>query len=311
MVLRVAAIGECMVELSQRDTVTFSLAFGGDTLNTAVYLARATPRSHLAVDYVTALGNDPYSEAMVGMWRDEGIGTETVARLPGRLPGLYLIRIDAAGERQFFYYRSAAAARELFNDETTELQRSALPGYDLLYFSAITLSVLSETARSRLFETLDQARARGTRVAFDSNYRPAGWPDRATAQRVIGHFLRHVDIALPTADDEKALFGDADAMATAARYAGIVPETVVKTGGEGCLLVRGSERVPIPVSEIVRPVDTTAAGDAFNAGYLAARLAGRPPEAAAQAGHAMAAAVIRHRGAIIPRQFTPRLDLFG
>src|SRR6266404_5670711 len=245
--LRVASIGECMIELNQRDRETLALAFGGDTLNTAVYLARVNPRERLAVNYVTALGDDPYSDAMIAMWRSEGIGTGPVARLPGKLPGLYLIRIDDKGERRFFYYRSAAAARELFADARTTPLLATLADYDLVYFSAITLSILGEDARERFFAALAAARAKGCRIAFDSNYRPAGWPDRTVARTVIGRFLACVDIALPTFDDEAALFEDPDAGATATRYADAgVREIAVKLGAEGCLLEVDGERSASP-----------------------------------------------------------------
>ncbi len=308
--LRAACIGECMIELRQRDGATLGLAYGGDTLNTAVYLARVNPPARLAVDYVTALGDDPYSDAMLEMWRRERIGTGNVARLKGKLPGLYLIRVDDKGERRFFYYRSAAAARELFRDEATAAQLASLAEYDLLYFSAITLSILSEAARERFFERLTEARRAGRRVAFDSNYRPAGWPDAATAQAVVGRFLAAVDIALPTFEDEQNLFGDRHPTATAERYASQgVGEVVVKTGAEGCLVLRDGTFGVVAVPEPVVPIDTTAAGDAFNAGYLSSRLAGQAVERAAQAGHRLAAAVIRHPGAVIPHEATPELEL--
>lgn len=308
--LRVACIGECMIELNQRDGATLGLAYGGDTLNTAVYLARVNPPERLAVDYVTALGDDPYSDAMIAMWRSEGLGTEIVARLPEKLPGLYLIRLDDKGERRFFYYRSAAAARELFRDEATAGQLAALSQYDLLYFSAITLSILSEPARDRFYAALIAARQAGKRVAFDSNYRPAGWADIAAAQRVIGQFLACVDIALPTYEDEQRLFGDRDPAETAERYAAHgVGETVVKLGADGCLASCGVQRRVITVPARVVAADTTAAGDAFNAGYLSARLLGHDIERSAQAGHRLAATVIQYPGAIIPREATPNLGL--
>jgi 2-dehydro-3-deoxygluconokinase len=307
LTIRVASVGECMVELSQRDPGTFTLGFGGDTLNTAVYLARAAAPG-VAVDYVTALGDDPYSQSMLEVWGGEGVGTAQVARLPGMLPGLYLIRVDEAGERRFFYYRSAAAARELFQDERTEAQLAALAGYDLVYFSLITLSILADPARDKFLDALQAVRRVGGRVAFDTNYRPAGWPDRAAAQAVVTRFMAETDIALPTADDEAKLFGDPDIEACLDRYRGLgVAELALKLGPEGCCVVHDGERRVVPVPERVQPVDTTAAGDSFNAGYLALRLAGRSPAEAALAGHRMAGAVVRHRGAIIPREATPVL----
>jgi 2-dehydro-3-deoxygluconokinase len=308
--LRAACIGECMIELSQRDPATLALAFGGDSLNTAVYLARLNPGARLTVDYVTALGDDPYSDAMIAMWQSEGVGTASVARLPGRLPGLYLIRIDDKGERRFFYYRSAAAARELFSDAATLPLLAALSDYDLLYFSAITLSILGAAARDRFFAALMTARAKGSRIAFDSNFRPAGWPDTATARQVIGRFLACVDIALPTFDDEALLFGDSDAEATARRYADAgVREIVIKLGAAGCLIDEGGQRQHVAVAQPVSPVDTTAAGDSFNAGYLSFRLAARSAREAALAGHRLAAVKIGHRGALMPSDAMPDLGL--
>ena len=109
--IRVAAIGECMLELTHRDERTLALGHGGDTFNTALYLARAGASSGIAVDYVTALGTDPMSDTMVAGWQAEGVGTARVVRLEGKLPGLYLIRTGDSGERRFFYWRSEAAVR--------------------------------------------------------------------------------------------------------------------------------------------------------------------------------------------------------
>ena len=91
-----------MIELN-RPGGLFSRGYGGDTLNTAVYLARLG----VGVDYVTALGDDPLSDEMIAGWQAEGIGTERVIRLPGKLPGLYMIETNSAGERRFYHWRDA------------------------------------------------------------------------------------------------------------------------------------------------------------------------------------------------------------
>jgi len=296
--LRVAAVGECMLELRHRDERLLELGFAGDSFNTALYMARCNQRERLTVDYVTALGTDPYSEAMLQSWREEGIGAGAVALLPGKLPGLYFIRTDPKGERRFFYYRSAAAARELFRDAATDRLLAALSGYDVLYFTAITLSILDGVARNRFHAALVAARAAGRLVAFDSNYRPAGWADVTTARAAIAPFLDVIGLALPTFEDEQELWGDAAPADTLARYTARKIEVCIKRGGDGCLLDDGTV---VPVPQRVAPVDTTAAGDAFNAAYLTARLAGHSPAEAARAGHILAATVIQHRGAIMPR----------
>ena len=84
-----------MVELRELPDGTLRRSWGGDTLNTALYLARLGA----AVDNVTALGDDGWSSEMLAEWQSEGIGTGLVHRLPGRLPGLYIIQTDSRGER--------------------------------------------------------------------------------------------------------------------------------------------------------------------------------------------------------------------
>jgi 2-dehydro-3-deoxygluconokinase len=309
-VLRVASIGECMIELRHRGPTDLQLAFGGDTLNTAVYLARMTRGHDVAVDYVTALGDDAYSEQMLATWQAEGIGTDLVARLPRRLPGLYTIRTDQHGERSFTYWRSAAAACDMLKDGRAERLRAALTGYDLLYLSGVTLSILDDEQRAALLALADALRAAGGRVAFDSNYRPVGWPDRDTARHAFEATLTRTDIALPTLDDNQALFGVADAAEDADRLHRLgVAEVAIKLGPAGCFLSSAEGTGAIEAEPVAVVVDSTAAGDSFNAGYLAARLLGATPAAAAGLGCRLAARVIAHPGAVVPVEATRDVTL--
>lgn len=306
---RIVSVGECMVEISigAADLAPGSpaqLAYGGDTLNTAVYLARQGVRTA----YLTALGDDPYSEAMLALWRRERIATGGVARRTGRVPGLYLIRTDARGERSFHYWRDRAPARELFDGPGADEAADAMLGADAVYFSGITLSLYGEVGRDRFHAALATARAGGARIVFDGNYRPRGWPDRETAQRVYRRFLGLVDIALPSLDDEAALWGKAAPEAALERLRGFgVSEIVIKNGAAGALVADGTRLVTVPADRSVEPVDTTAAGDSFNAGWLAGRLGGLDAVAAAERGNRLAAAVIGHKGAVIPTAAMPTL----
>ncbi|HZD25939.1 MAG TPA: sugar kinase [Alphaproteobacteria bacterium] len=303
----VAAIGECMIELSESGS-GFSLAFGGDSLNTSVYLARLG----VGVDYVTALGDDPYSDAMLAFWQAEGVGTAQVARLAGRLPGLYTIRTDTAGERSFYYWRSASAAREMLQGEAGHRLSQVLPRYEVLYLTGVSLSILDPASRGRLLAIIAAARANGARIVFDSNYRPRGWPDVETAYHAIELVYQQTDLALPSPDDERALFGDADAAAVAARLSRWgIPEFVIKDGPRPCLIAWQDRHTGVPAEAVEAAVDTTAAGDAFNAAYLAARHSGAAPQAAARVAHKLAAAVIQGRGAVIPLQAMPAREALG
>ena len=299
--MRVACIGECMVEFAQSHDGLFRRGFGGDTLNTALYLARLG----VDVSYVTALGDDALSDAMLAAWRAEGIKTDDVLRLRSRVPGLYMIERDARGERSFLYWRDRAPAREFF-DRADDATLERLSRFDWLYLSGISLSLYGETGRARLCELLAAARKRGGRIAFDGNYRPRGWDNSGAARNAFNDILPLVHLALPTLEDEQALFDDADVSACLARLkAAGIKEIVVKRGAQGCLIDAEGSVFDVPPPDVVQPVDTTAAGDSFNAGYIAARIKGASPRDAAGAGHRLAAAVIMSAGAVIPREAMP------
>ncbi|SFB02752.1 2-dehydro-3-deoxygluconokinase [Pseudomonas sp. NFIX10] len=298
---RIALIGECMIELQQRADGSLLQSFGGDTLNTAVYLSRALG-DRGAVDYVTALGDDSFSDAMCERWAEENIGLQRVQRLPGRLPGLYCIQTDAAGERRFLYWRNEAAVRECFTTPAAAPILAALPDYDVLYFSGVTLAVLGEQGRARLIETLVEARRRGAQVVFDNNYRPRLWASIEAARAAYRSVLPHVELALLTVEDEQALFGYADTDAVFAAYGQFgTPEVVLKRGAEACLIRCDGKSYEIPAQRVERVVDTTAAGDSFSAAYLASRLLGGTPAEAAEAGHLLASRVIQVPGALMPK----------
>ena len=297
--IRVASIGECMIELSQASGALLSRSYGGDTLNTAVYLARLG----VCIDYVTALGDDPWSEEMVRAWEAEGVGTGRVVRVPGRLPGLYVISTDAAGQRSFHYWRDNAPARLLFDLPETPAIARALAEYDAVYLSGVSLSLYGEAGRARLFAALDDARAHNARIVFDTNFRPRGWPDRAVARAAFRAALARADIVLASTEDLTLLFEDdglAELPIGKARA-----EVVVKLAEPAVRIHHDAAAQTIIAEPVEAVVDTTAAGDSFAAAYLAARLCGASPADAARAGHRLAGAVVRHRGAIIPRAAMP------
>jgi len=308
--IRAVTIGECMIELSGRlgqdpAEQKLNFGFGGDTLNTAVYLARALKSDHqcaASVGYLTALGDDPFSDRMVAAWQREGIDTTAVQRLPGRLPGLYMIHTDDHGERQFFYWRDQAAARDLLDAGRDAVLAEMLAGVDLIYLSGISLAILAADRQTKLLDVLRSARGDGARIAFDTNHRPRLWPDQNAAIEIIEQMAAITTIALPGMDDERDLFGiDDPAAAAAAWHARGVDEVAIKNGADPCLVSWPGGQALVSGACVEIPVDTTAAGDSFNGAYLAARLAGLGPEEAAAAGHRTAARVIQYPGALVPR----------
>ncbi|HEV2700724.1 MAG TPA: sugar kinase [Steroidobacteraceae bacterium] len=293
-------IGECMLELT-RDQDRWRLGFAGDTFNTALYLARLG----VPTAYLTALGTDPFSEDMLAQWRADGLDTSLVLTHPARLPGLYAVRNDADGERHFYYWRQQSAVRALFGLPGIEAALARARAAPQLYLSGITLSLFDAQGRAQLNETAAAVRAAQGEVIFDPNYRASGWSDAEEARAAIRALAPAVAIAMPTFSDEAALFGDASPSHTVVRWRDWgAAQVIVKLGAEGCLISCALGTRLVPAAAVATVIDTTAAGDAFNAGFLAARRAGQDPVQAAGAANRLAALVIQHRGAILPRERT-------
>jgi 2-dehydro-3-deoxygluconokinase len=291
---KVAIIGECMVELSQQPTGQFKMGYGGDTLNTAVYLSRCGG----AVDYFTVLGDDSYSQSMLHQWQNEGIGIEQVKISKGKMPGLYIINNDERGERFFHYWRDNAAAKLLLCDYPEVFKQLSV--YPYVFLSGITLSLYLEKDLTQLFAFLAHYRANGGIVVFDNNYRQRNWPSVDKAISVFAQMMHHTDIALLSLDDEVSMYGEHSAKDCVERWSKQgVAEVLVKNGQEGCLYYHDGKNQSFPLSKVLKAVDTTAAGDSFNGAYLAARLAGESATVCIESGQKCASVVIMHKGAII------------
>jgi 2-dehydro-3-deoxygluconokinase len=297
---KVACIGECMIELKQAQGGLFSRGYGGDTLNTSVYLARLG----VEVDYITALGDDSLSEEMIAGWAAEGVGTSRVARLKGKLPGLYMIQTDDLGDRRFFHWRESAAARSLMDLPETSNMLDSLATYDVVYLSAITLSIYSAQGRAKLINALHRARKQGARIAFDTNFRARGWPYPDVARAVFDEAFAASDIVLAATEDLLPLYPDESDAQLLERIRS--DEAVLKLLSPASIVRFDGVSKEVRAEPVTQPVvDTTAAGDSFAAAYIAARLAGSGPVEAARSGHRLGGVVVGYPGAIIPRSAMP------
>ncbi|MCA1490800.1 sugar kinase [Sinorhizobium alkalisoli] len=293
------SIGECMVELMQAERGMLRKGYAGDSFNTAYY-ARLFAPADWTVDYFTAVGTDAVSDEMIAFMESNGIGTSHIARIEGRMPGLYMIHLKE-GERSFSYWRSTSSAKLLAEDP--DRLRKAVEAADVAFFSGITLAILSPGAGETLLSELRRAKAGGKRVVFDPNIRPRLWDDATRMLTTLEAGARAATMVLPSFDDEATHFGDASVGETIDRYRALgVEEIAVKDGGKGITLQFDGERLHVPAVPASRIVDTTSAGDSFNGSFLARLAAGdSPADAAAFAAH-VAAAVIGHHGALVARE---------
>ena len=303
---RIAMIGECMIEMQDRGSGATTMAFGGDTFNTAAYMARLGEGLGPFVEYVSALGDDPYSADMAAFWRAQGVGDSLVPRRKGKRPGLYFIKTDATGERRFYYWRGEAAVRECFEGEGSDELIAALGQFSALYLSGISVAVLKPASRARLMARLTELAGQGKAIYFDCNYRPLLWENVETTKALYEQLFA-ISTAVLVTVEELAVLGVEESHAAGVAYFKRYPnlEVVIKDGGSPCTVIAGGETFQVPPVKVETVVDTTAAGDSFSAAYLLGRILKLDAAEAAARAHKVGAAVVQHRGAIIPKEATP------
>lgn len=296
---KVAIIGECMAELSGSLFASMEQGFGGDTMNTAIYLKQLMA-DEVQVSYVSVMGNDHLSKAMIDRWQQFGVDTQFVLTDAHRHCGLYMIQNDDNGERHFQYWRSDSAAKFLMQHQKASEVFEQIAIYDAVFLSGISIAILSELDRSALMAYLFELRKNGVKILFDGNYRPQLWGSVEQAQRVYKAIYKVCDLALVTHDDEALLWGDADVETTIRRLQIFdINELITKDGANGCYYTKNNETSHIGTKSIKQVVDTTAAGDSFNAGFLSGWLQSMPVVHSCQMGNQVAAQVIQEKGAIV------------
>lgn len=300
--------------------------FGGDTLNTALYLHRLSiqHRLNIEVQYFTLLGQDAASNQLAATLAEEGLALRA-GRHPVKTLGQYWIDIDAAGERSFRYQRNDSAVRQYFSPEQTSLQHTALElalqdcSLDALYLSGISFAILPEPDRLRLYQAAADFVGRGGWLIYDNNFRPLLWPVD-TAAHWQQKLLPLCQLALLTDSDERLVWqqpaATPAALVDAALNAG-ARTVLLKCGAAPCWIGTAALRLQVEAQQVRQLVDSSGAGDAFAAGFLARFLTTSDDwvaadlVAAAEAGHQLAAAVVQQHGAIIPRELMPQISLQG
>ena len=295
-----------MIELQEIQSKTIQQTFGGDTLNTAIYMARLGADLPIEVDYVTALGTDSFSDAMIAFWEKESVGSSMVQRIDGTLPGLYYIQLDESGERFFHYWRGEAAVRRCFEYPDSEQVLARLDQYDAVYLSGTSLAVLQPVSRQRLLDRLSRIHGQGKKIFFDCNYRHQVWQSLDDAINTYNRICSISHTVFLNLEEGASLFNQDTVKGIHKALSRIgVHESVVRDGSNPCSVACDGDIDRIPARQVSHVVDTTAAGDSFSAAYLLARWFGHAVYDSTLLAHRMAAYVINHKGAIAPLEAMP------
>lgn len=293
----VAALGEAMLEFNQTrpGEPQYLQGFGGDTSNAVIAAARAGART----TYLTRLGQDTFGDALIELWRREGVDTSGVERDAAAPTGIYFVTHGPQGH-EFSYLRAGSAASRMTQQW---LPRKHIRQSRILHVSGISLAI-SATARQTVLEAMREARAAGTLVSLDSNLRLKLW-SLEEARAGITQAIGLCDLFLPSVDDVNVLSGrgDPDSIVDWSHSLG-AKQVVLKLGGEGALVSDGSRRERV-AGHRVDVVDATGAGDCFCGNLLARVAVGDSVFEAARYGNAAAAMAVQGFGAVAP---LPRPD---
>jgi 2-dehydro-3-deoxygluconokinase len=290
-------LGEALIALVAREAgplseaTTFERHVGGAEANVAVGLARL---GH-ATAFVGRVGDDGFGTAIRRHLRGEGVDVSLLATDPAAPTGVLIRERRSFGAAQVTYLRAGSAGSRLRPDDVASaLASRTLRGARWLHVTGIT-PALSEHARAAVERAVELAIAAGMTVSLDLNLRRRLWSDDDAAP-VLRALAARADVVFANPDEAAAITG-ADAGDSAALATGLLelgPSiAVLKLGAEGALAWGHGEapvhRAAIPV---VMPLDPVGAGDAFCAGFIAARLEGGDLAWAVEIGSICGAAVV-------------------
>ncbi|QUI61736.1 sugar kinase [Pseudoalteromonas sp. A22] len=307
---QLVCFGECMVEHRADGTSSF----GGDTFNTAWYLAQLLKQSHdnhITLSFASAIGTDKASTNLLDMLSNTNIRQDYISLEPHSTLGEYWITLDEKGERRFTFAREHSPVRQYFKRDETLTQALHNKDIDAIYLSGISLAIICESQRKHLFEALAAFKNRGGLIFFDNNYRQTLWRSdnpKLSYQAVMAL----ADIAFLADEDEYAVYGTANVDEIIAEHKKQSSQLlVIRQGAQPCVIAPADDSSPIYIAaQNIAPqliLDTCGAGDAFAAGFLAHWLKGCDLQTAVCFAHQVAAEVIQHHGALISADFLPKL----
>ncbi|MCY4335785.1 MAG: sugar kinase [Litoreibacter sp.] len=291
----ILALGEALMEFVKIDTDAggrplYRQGFGGDTSNAIIAAARQGART----GYLTAVGGDPFGQALLGLWKDENVSTEGVRVKEQDPTGSYFVLPDPAG-RQFSYARRGSAA-SLYGPD--DLDEAAIAAAKVLHVSALSQAI-SASMRDAVTRAAEIARASDTLVSYDTNLRLNLW-SLEDARATIEAFLPLADIVLPSDDEAETLTGSTDEAAILEYFGAYDPKVLLlKRGAKGPLLRAHGQDQSFEVPTVTA-VDSTGAGDSFAGGFLAYFLESGDAAEATRRAMKVAAGTVSGFGAVDP-----------
>ncbi|PLS25443.1 carbohydrate kinase family protein [Bifidobacterium imperatoris] len=298
---KVVVVGDANVDIivpyprflnEQRTRVEYpqiSIEGGGTSANTAVALSKLG----VDVSFVGTVGDDQYGRFVIQDFKDKGIDvTGLVSDSTLNTVGVFAF-VDEHGERYLWGWPRERQSFAVLDEDLVPMHM--IREADWVHSSGMCL-VHDTSARETIIDIFREAHEAGVPTSFDLNLRVDNGvldPDFASA---LERIIPNVDYLLGSGPDEFAYLGDGDMMSNAAAYAADGRTVIVRDGARGSVSLTRDDRTESAAFH-VDVEDTIGAGDVYNAGFIAARLAGRSLAESLCEGNAVSAYKVARRGA--------------
>ena len=285
-------IGECLIELFEEAPHIYKQSVAGDVFNTLFYASRVG----LKTGFISNFGSDELTKNILEVMDREGIDRSCTSRSEKKTNGMYLISINESGDPYYSFWRSDSAARETLQTIDVKKLEEYISSSKYFHFSAIAFAILHE--REILISLLKKLHGK-VRITFDTNFRKGLWDDISILKNFIESASSFVDVLFVSKTDDEDIFGVRTAEEAMKYYQELRYKLIIyKQGADDVLVCDGNIIIRVPTIKNIKVVDATAAGDAFNAGFIAAQIHGENIESSVHAGNSCAAFAIGRRGGL-------------
>ena len=295
MKIKVCSIGEAMIEISNIKNSLYNQSFAGDTLNFCNYL----DKKKLNAFFLSAIGKSEINQSLLNFVKSKKISTKYIKQINQFELGLYLIKNKDNGEKQFFYWRDESAAKQYFNNIDFLNLYKELKNFDYIYFSGITLSIIHISKLNNFIKLLNLLKSKKIKIVFDFNIRPSRW-NKKNLNIFLDSVLKFVDICFLSGEDMNYWKNKNNIKS----YEQIVRKyklkhSIFRKNAKFTYVFLNKTRYVFKNKLLKTVVDTSGAGDGFNAAYLSNFIVNNDPVLALKAGSSLGSKIVMKKGAIV------------
>ena len=295
MKINVCSIGEAMIEISNIKNSFYNQSFAGDTLNFCNYL----DKKKLNAFFLSAIGKSEINQSLLDFVKSKNISTKYIKQINQFEVGLYLIKNKDNGEKQFFYWRDESAAKQYFNNIDFLNLYKELKNFDYIYFSGITLSIIHISKLNNFIKLLKLLKRKKIKIVFDFNIRPSRW-NKKNLNIFLDSVLKFVDICFLSGEDMNYWKNKNNIKS----YEQIVRKyklkhSIFRKNAKFTYVFLNKTRYVFKNKLLKKVVDTSGAGDGFNAAYLSNFIVNNDPVLALKAGSSLGSKIVMKKGAIV------------